>query len=380
MASRSDSPDAVQVTEGVKYAQAECTWLIEDFSVRFPVAQSAENQRRGNENFEFDLEHLLVGYENDEDGRGILLLVELSRSLEVEVKPLKNDLNGIIKLSFDNPPAHQVFGVVVCIMDANGKRCLETVVDSVSSTYVDKADNTPCTFKRGKWSSNRKKLRIAYDFSLPYEEIVAKKNLYLPSDTLRLRITVGSNELKHGLSHMCLTSLSNDMSELMSSGLKADFEIHCGNGRLPVHQAILAARSPYFAALLSHDMKEKNLGFVRQEEFDEEIMKAVIDFMYSSKIDVNELGYDKVCKIAQAADKYQLGQLKHICFNYLANKLSLETAGHVAIIAYLHSAPPNIRKRIYEFCGQNWCELGGNPAFQVNHAKWPKAFHKPSFH
>lgn len=50
----------------------------------------------------------------------------------------------------------------------------------------------------------------------------------------------------------CERPLGDSLLKLLDNDLHSDFIISVENENIPVHKAILAARSPVFAAMLSH--------------------------------------------------------------------------------------------------------------------------------
>ena len=70
--------------------------------------------------------------------------------------------------------------------------------------------------------------------------------------------------------------------ELLKNGSHSDFTVVVGNESIPVHKVHLAAGSPYFAAMLSHEntkeVKEKKVVI---PGVCAEVFKALLQFLYT---------------------------------------------------------------------------------------------------
>ncbi|KAK0094675.1 hypothetical protein PV326_010323 [Microctonus aethiopoides] len=88
-----------------------------------------------------------------------------------------------------------------------------------------------------------------------------------------------------------------------------DFVIKIETNEIPVHKVILAAFSRVFSIMLQSNMREtaENQLVVKDIEFD--IMKLVIEFMYSGKID-SELPVDDLLSLKYADDIVIIPEVK----------------------------------------------------------------------
>lgn len=101
------------------------------------------------------------------------------------------------------------------------------------------------------------------------------------------------------------------------------------------HKIILAARCPVFAAMFVHEMKEERKGRVEVTDCDFEVLREVVEFIYTGRAPrVNEMAE----KVLAAANKYDLGRLKAMCEDVLCPKLSVETAAEMLVLADTHNA------------------------------------------
>lgn len=80
------------------------------------------------------------------------------------------------------------------------------------------------------------------------------------------------------------------------------------------HKAILAARSPVFAAMFEHEMEEKKQNRVEITDMDPEVLKEMLKFIYTGKAPtIEKLDAD----LLAAADKVSFSPLSFVLFTLL---------------------------------------------------------------
>lgn len=129
--------------------------------------------------------------------------------------------------------------------------------------------------------------------------------------------------------------LSEDMGNLFDKSMFADCVLCSGNKEFHVHKAVLACRSPVFAAMFEHEMTESRSDRVIIEDIDPDVLKEMLKFMYTGTTPSLERMADE---LLAAADKYQLERLKVMCEQSLCLSLTNESACETLILADLHSA------------------------------------------
>ena len=116
------------------------------------------------------------------------------------------------------------------------------------------------------------------------------------------------------------TLLQDGLKELLNENKLIDCILKVGDRSIPCHRLILAACSPYFRELFfSEDGKEMEGKEVDLENLDPNIMEAVVSYMYSAEIDIND---DNVQDILAAANRFQIPSVFTVCVNYLQKKLN----------------------------------------------------------
>ncbi|RXG73023.1 Protein roadkill [Armadillidium vulgare] len=129
--------------------------------------------------------------------------------------------------------------------------------------------------------------------------------------------------------------LSDDLGVLFESQKFSDVTLAVGGREFQAHKAILAARSPVFAAMFAHEMEERKHNRVEIQDVDHEVLREMLRFIYTAKASNLEKMADD---LLAAADKYALERLKVMCEEALCINLNTENSAEVLILADLHSA------------------------------------------
>ena len=118
-------------------------------------------------------------------------------------------------------------------------------------------------------------------------------------------------------------------------GAYCDVELCVGRDqwRIPVHRAVLAARSPYFQTMFNSDFLEKNSSVIVLDPKGEifstrESIDLLIQFLYTGNFS-NTPGINSVIQIFRASSLWILENLQHICEYFLAANLSLENCEEI---------------------------------------------------
>ena len=96
------------------------------------------------------------------------------------------------------------------------------------------------------------------------------------------------------------SQLPENMNSLLESGQFSDMALQIGETKIPVHRAMLAARSPVFAAMFGHDLEENKQGYVVITDLDSDVLKEMLKFIYTGKVTQLETMADT---LLAAADK-----------------------------------------------------------------------------
>lgn len=129
--------------------------------------------------------------------------------------------------------------------------------------------------------------------------------------------------------------LSQDLGTLLEDQKLTDVVLTVGGKEFKAHKAILAARSRVFAAMFEHNMKEKRLNKVIITDVTDSVLKEMLRFIYTGKV---QNLTTMANSLLAAADKYDLERLKVMCEEALCSNLTIENAASILILADLHNA------------------------------------------
>lgn len=113
----------------------------------------------------------------------------------------------------------------------------------------------------------------------------------------------------------------------------SDFQVKCEDKSFFCHRVVLASRSKVFAAMLSHDMKEAQQGFVEIKDFTPQVVGIFLQYLYTNWCSKKQfLKYGK--EILQMANKYDVFGLHQMTMAALFDNVNFETA--VDLLCFAH--------------------------------------------
>lgn len=162
--------------------------------------------------------------------------------------------------------------------------------------------------------------------------------------------------------------LSEDLGNLFEKSLFADCVLCSGTKEFQVHKAMLACRSPVFAAMFEHGMTEARSDRVNIEDIDPEVLREMLRFMYTGSAPSLDRMADE---LLAAADKYQLERLKVMCEQAMCLSLTNESACDTFILADLHSAE-HLKTQAIEFINLHANEVMETEGWKILVKKHPQ--------
>ncbi|XP_039429096.1 speckle-type POZ protein B-like [Culex pipiens pallens] len=182
-----------------------------------------------------------------------------------------------------------------------------------------------------------------------------------PEDELSIKCTIEAQveivtepEKVMKLPEIVSSSLSQDLETLVGDEQFGDVTmVVCGEKQL-AHRNILAARSPVFAAMFSHPLKESVENCVVVEDVEPTVFKALLRYIYTDKVTCLDT---KAQELYAAADKYGLPALKSLCRNNILEKLCPENAADTLKLADLHSDLEMKRYTLAFFSGSKAAQM-----------------------
>lgn len=147
--------------------------------------------------------------------------------------------------------------------------------------------------------------------------------------------------------------LPDDLEDLFKTQEFSDVTISASGKEFKAHKAILAARSPMFRGMFSHDMKESKFNRVEVPDVDPDVLSEMLRFIYTGKSILEarsplkeqtkdpkeqEKEQQLAIELLQAANKYQLDRLKLICEEALNKTLSADSVAEILALADMFNA------------------------------------------
>lgn len=109
-------------------------------------------------------------------------------------------------------------------------------------------------------------------------------------------------------------NILSSLNSLRSSKLMCDIVLQVDNEEFPCHKCVLAALSSYFLAMFSSELAESKQKKIFFNELDPETMRAIIEFAYTSNLNINE---SNVQSLLSAANLFDIVPVKEACCRYM---------------------------------------------------------------
>lgn len=127
------------------------------------------------------------------------------------------------------------------------------------------------------------------------------------------------------------------LGRMLTEGIHTDIIINASNGSTGAHRAVLAARSPVFRSMFSHDLKEKELSTIDIPDMSIDACQAFLSYIYGN-IEHEEFLTHRLA-LLRAADKYDICDLKEACHDSLVEDIDTKNVLERLQNAYLYQLP-----------------------------------------
>ncbi|XP_063283757.1 actin-binding protein IPP [Pelobates fuscus] len=121
--------------------------------------------------------------------------------------------------------------------------------------------------------------------------------------------------------HTLNTHAEHLLSQINKMRLQLEFcdvQIQIGETVFAVHKLVLAASSPYFAALLAGGMKEASNDVVQIQGLEPSSFQLLLDFIYTGSVSISG---ENVQELMTAADMLQLSNVVDLCCDFLKDQI-----------------------------------------------------------
>lgn len=124
------------------------------------------------------------------------------------------------------------------------------------------------------------------------------------------------------------------LNELRMRGELCDVTLVAGTAKIRAHKVVLASCSPYFNAMFTGNLAERNQSEIEFPELDPLALKSLIEFAYTGKTYISQ---GNVQNLLPAANLLQLCKVKEDCCRYLSSQLDPSNSIGIARFAELHA-------------------------------------------
>lgn len=129
-----------------------------------------------------------------------------------------------------------------------------------------------------------------------------------------------------------------DFKDVFDSPVFGDVvTLRIGSDSLRVHKAIMVARSPFFATLLSSELHDVITGNVMVTDTDIDTMRTVVTYIYTGTTD--KISGKTAESVLKAADRYGLDILKRKCEQMLCEDIDMDNVATFLFLAQAYNAP-----------------------------------------
>ncbi|GKA71349.1 BTB/POZ domain-containing protein-like protein [Tanacetum coccineum] len=92
-------------------------------------------------------------------------------------------------------------------------------------------------------------------------------------------------------SERCIKNVSatSVLGRMLSESIHTDIIISASNGSIGAHRAVLAASSPVFDSMFTHDLKEKDMSAITIPDMCIEVCRTFLSYIYSNNIQYQDL-------------------------------------------------------------------------------------------
>nr|XP_039267693.1 kelch-like protein 28 [Styela clava] len=132
-----------------------------------------------------------------------------------------------------------------------------------------------------------------------------------------------------------------------------DVSLCVGGCQLSAHKVVLSACSPYFKAMFTQDMAEKNQSYVTFHCVNVDAMEMIIDFAYTGKLQVTA---SNVQSLVPAACLFQMHLIIDECCQFLESQLHVNNCIGIWRFAYDYGLI-ELTQVLFKFINQNFEEI-----------------------
>lgn len=193
---------------------------------------------------------------------------------------------------------------------------------------------------KGRSSSYHSRICAIEDI---FMDNILNNKIKLVNDTLRISCFFNINPKIIDMSGKNIKSDDSDLASNICS--LSDVTVTVGKKKFEVHKAILSNKSRVFSAMFNHDVQESNKTIIEIKDVQYDVMKEVIRFIYCDKVE-NLQKFPNL--LLEAADKFDLKELKAVCERFLQKNVSIPDCCEMLQIAHSYNCE-NLKNTCIDF-------------------------------
>ncbi|XP_008553467.1 speckle-type POZ protein-like [Microplitis demolitor] len=148
----------------------------------------------------------------------------------------------------------------------------------------------------------------------------------------------------------------------------SDVVVKVENDEFPAHKLVLASHSPVFRRMFNTDMKEAKENCVNFINFETEVIKEVLKFMYTGKVEAED-DTELVLSVLACANMYQIDKLKIFCECKLIEHINVDNVINLLVKTDNYDVP-KLKERAIKFLVNNKANISFDDAInQVSNSK-----------
>ncbi|XP_006814437.2 kelch-like protein 3 [Saccoglossus kowalevskii] len=155
------------------------------------------------------------------------------------------------------------------------------------------------------------------------------------------------------------SSVLATLDAFRSMGTLCDITIQVKEWQIPAHRLVLLSSSPYFRAMLTGQLAESNQHTVVMKDVDPQAINDLINFIYTSKIKINE---ENVQNTMLCANLLQLTGVCNACGRFLEKQLHSSNCIGIWYFADAHCCN-NLTKNAYQYILEHFSEVAQEEEF-----------------
>lgn len=140
----------------------------------------------------------------------------------------------------------------------------------------------------------------------------------------------------------------------------SDIQLILGEKKYYAHKVILAANSPVFQRMFSHQMQETLKKEVQIKEIEQKVLEELLKYIHARKINKLE---ELAGELLIAANRYEMKELKSSCERELVKKLTLKNVVSYLMMADTHNAL-SLKKHCFSIIMKNFNKVGELDGFK----------------